>query len=223
MPDTEFTIGADVRCSDGRCGHLIEVVVEPHPWVVTHLVVEPTHRAGLGRLVPIDLVEVVTDEIRLRCSLADFERLGRGEETGLLPGSNGGYGGYGLGQAVPGPLASGNPYLARSSFGVAGGDVADAFDPTVHDTLPPGESAVRGAPVHATDGEIGHIQGLIADRRHHHVTSVVLQEGHLWGRKRVAIPVSAVAGVDDGVRLNITKQQVEDLPAVTSTAPPATP
>jgi hypothetical protein len=35
---------------------------------------------------------------------------------------------------------------------------------------------------------------------------------HLWGRRQVAIPVSAVASVDAGIRLNITKQQVEDLP-----------
>jgi hypothetical protein len=28
----------------------------------------------------------------------------------------------------------------------------------------------------------------------------------------VAIPVSAVASIEDGIRLNITKRQVEDLP-----------
>jgi sporulation protein YlmC with PRC-barrel domain len=44
------------------------------------------------------------------------------------------------------------------------------------------------------------------------VTHILLEEGHLWGRKQVVIPVSAVASVDDGIRLNITKQQVEDLP-----------
>jgi len=45
------------------------------------------------------------------------------------------------------------------------------------------------------------------------VTHVLLQEGHLWGRKEVSIPISAVTGVDAGIRLNITKKQVEDLPA----------
>jgi len=43
---------------------------------------------------------------------------------------------------------------------------------------------------------------------------VLLQEGHLWGRKEVSIPISAVTGVQDGIRLNITKQQVENLPPV---------
>jgi sporulation protein YlmC with PRC-barrel domain len=70
----------------------------------------------------------------------------------------------------------------------------------------------RGEHVHATDGEIGLVQGLVIDRRSHHVTHVLLQEGHLWGRKEVAIPISAVTGAGDGIRLNITKQQVRDLP-----------
>jgi hypothetical protein len=36
----------------------------------------------------------------------------------------------------------------------------------------------------------------------------------LWGSKDVAIPIRAVTGVDDGIGLNITKQQVQDLPPV---------
>lgn len=44
------------------------------------------------------------------------------------------------------------------------------------------------------------------------VTRILLEEGHLWGRKQVAIPVSSVASIEDGIRLNITKRQVEDLP-----------
>jgi sporulation protein YlmC with PRC-barrel domain len=68
--------------------------------------------------------------------------------------------------------------------------------------------------VHATDGDIGRVEGLVIDPRNHHVTHVLLQEGHLWGRKEVAIPISAVATVDDGIRLNIPKGDVQDLPPV---------
>jgi hypothetical protein len=46
------------------------------------------------------------------------------------------------------------------------------------------------------------------------VTHVLLQEGHLWGRKEVSIPISAVTRVDDGIWLDITKQDVADLPPV---------
>jgi hypothetical protein len=46
------------------------------------------------------------------------------------------------------------------------------------------------------------------------VTHVLLQEGHLWGRKEVAIPIRAVTGIDDGIRLTLTMPQVQDLPPV---------
>jgi hypothetical protein len=38
----------------------------------------------------------------------------------------------------------------------------------------------------------------------------------LWGRKQVGIPIGAVAGVDasEGIRLSISKKDVQDLPSV---------
>ena len=49
----------------------------------------------------------------------------------------------------------------------------------------------------------------------------------MWGRKEVAIPISAVSGADDGIRLNLTKDGVRDLPPVdidhlTDVGPPLT-
>jgi hypothetical protein len=92
-----------------------------------------------------------------------------------------------------------------------------------YDTIPLGEVAVRrGDRVNAVDGAIGHVKGLVIDTGTDHVTHVLLQEGHLWGRKQVAIPIKAVTSVDDGISLNLTKQEVEDLPPVNiSPMPPA--
>jgi sporulation protein YlmC with PRC-barrel domain len=85
----------------------------------------------------------------------------------------------------------------------------------VQDVVPLGEVEVqRGESVHALDGEIGKVKGFLVDPDDNRVTHVLLQEGHLWGRKEVSIPISAVTGVDAGIRLNITKKQVEDLPPV---------
>ena len=73
----------------------------------------------------------------------------------------------------------------------------------------------RDDPVHATDGSIGRFQGLVIDPRSHHVTHVLLQEGHLWGRKEVAIPIKAVTEVsDEGIKLSLAKHDVQDLPPV---------
>lgn len=51
METTQFTIGAEASCTDGACGAVSRVVVDPVARAVTHLVVEPAHRQGLGRLV----------------------------------------------------------------------------------------------------------------------------------------------------------------------------
>ena len=82
MPGTtQFTIGGEASCSDGVGGEVTRVVVDPVPEAVTHLVVEPKDRWGSARLVPVDLVEAASTEVRLRCTVAAFERLDPAEET----------------------------------------------------------------------------------------------------------------------------------------------
>ncbi len=200
---TVFTIGAEATCSDGVCGEVTRVVVDPIARAVTHLVVEPKHRQGLGRLVPLDLVgDVSPAQVGLTCTTEEFGRLEHAEETQFLPGS-GGHADYTAGEA-----------LLQPYYGLRGviGDVPQA---ATYDTLPLDEVAVRrGEQVDATDGNIGSVQGLVIDPRNNHVTHVLLQEGHLWGRKEVAIPIGAVSLVADGLSLSLSKRQVEDLPAV---------
>ena len=201
-----FTIGAEVSCSDGTCGEVRRVVVDPVARAVTHLVVGPEHPHGLGRLVPVDLADATTGEIRLRCTLAEFARLGSAKETHFLPNS-GLYSGYRSGQVFSWPY-----YGVGSRVGIGMGDLPRTV---TYDSVPLSEVDVRrGEHVHATDGDIGQVHGLVIDPRNHHVTHVLLQEGHLWGRKEVAIPIGAVTGVDDGIRLSITKHEVQDLPPV---------
>ena len=76
----------------------------------------------------------------------------------------------------------------------------------------PSLRAVRGIGVH---GNIGQVEGLVIDPDSRQVTHLLLREGHLWGHKEVAIPIEAVTRVEVGIRLNLSKQQVEDLPPVT--------
>ncbi len=191
--ETEFTVGTQASCSDGLCGEVSRMIIDPGTARVTHLVIEPEHRREQGRLVPIDLVDSTSGEVRLRCTLAEFGNLEAAEETELVEGD--GLGGMGLG-GMQTPM--GVPHAART---------------VVEDVVPLGGTEVRpGEHVHAVDGEIGQVQGFRVDPGSHRVTHVLLKEGHLWGRKEVAIPVSAIAGLEYGIRLNITKKQVEDLP-----------
>jgi hypothetical protein len=61
----EFTIGGQASCSDGFCGEVSRMVLDPAARTVTHLVIEPKHRREPGRLVPVDLVDTTASEIRL--------------------------------------------------------------------------------------------------------------------------------------------------------------
>ena len=195
----QFTIGAEASCTDGPCGKLNRVVIDPVARELTHLIVGLEHSPDAPRLVPIDLVDASAAGLQLRCTVAEFSALNPAEETQFIEGTTE-YAAYGTEQAVFWPH-----YGYRGTRGTE----------VTTDAIPPGELEVRrGDPVHATDGEIGRVQGLVIDPGSHHVTHVLLQEGHLWGRKEVSIPVGAVTKIDDRIELNLTKKQVEGLPPV---------
>jgi sporulation protein YlmC with PRC-barrel domain len=192
--ETEFAIGAKASCVDGLCGEVSRIIVDPATDTVTHLVIEPRHRRELARLVPVDLVDAAAGDIGLRCTLAEFDKLDAAEE--LAPVENV-LGGLGIGGMMP-PMG-----------------IPATVTTVVYETVPVGETDVGpGERVHAIDGEIGRVLGFLVDPDDHRMTHVLLQEGHLGGRKEVAIPVSAVTGVENGIRLNLTKEQVEGLPPV---------
>jgi sporulation protein YlmC with PRC-barrel domain len=213
---TEFIIGTEASCTDGVCGEVRRIIIDPDARTVTHLVVEPGHKGELGRLVPIGLVDAAAGEVRLRCTLAEFGKLDPAEEAELLEGVDYG-GGYGQSGAVQGYGNVGTLGVGGSSVSGMGIGMGLGHNVRTHteEIVPLGETELRpGEPVHAVDGEIGQIQGFLVDPGDGHVTHVLLKEGHLWGRKEVAIPISAVTRVDIGIRLNITRKQVEELPPV---------
>ena len=207
--ETQFAIGAKASCSDGPCGEVRRLVIDPATDALTHLVIQPGRRREDGRLVPADLAEATAGEIRLRCTRAEFDRLDRAEEDDVVERTDGG-----------GLLGDALVHEGGEAYAPMGpGGFYDVGPQPVHrrviteDVVPVGEAQVRpGDHVHAADGEIGRVRGFLVDPGDHRVTHVLLQEGHLWGRKEVAIPIGAVTGVEDGIRLNITKQQVENLP-----------
>jgi sporulation protein YlmC with PRC-barrel domain len=200
MPETErFTIGAEVSCTDGPCGTLVRVVLDPIAGVVTHLIVQSRREHEPAKLVPVELVDSAAGVIRLKCSSAEFESLDPAREGQFIASVN----------DVPDYRTTDT--VAWPHFGYRGAHGHLEAD----DAIPPGEVEVqRGEHVNATDGHIGQVEGLVIDPASHHVTHVLLQEGHRWGRKQVTIPISTVTRVADRIEVNLTKQQVQDLPEV---------
>jgi PRC-barrel domain len=199
---TPYLIGAGVRCHDGACGQVSRVVIDPATLTVTHLVVKPDDPHQPGRLVPLDLLDLTSGEISLCCTAVEFFQLARAENTQSPPGA-GDWAVFGLGR--PGRRIVGRLGLAVNA------PLPKTF---TYDILPAGEVGLRGGdPVHALDGAIGHITGVVMDAGSRQVAYVLLHAGGPLG-KNIAVPVSAVTRIDAGVQLGITKHDVRHLPPV---------
>ena len=196
---TTLVIGSEAVCSDGYRGEVLALVVDPAARTVTHLVVEPHGRAGLARLVPLELADLAghadpadpadladagPGQIRLRCTEAEFMSLEPAEET--------------LAEFVPGypdPVQ-----LLPPGWHGAGGATADGGtilripERETIDIVPPGEvEERRGDHVHATDGGIGHLRGLRIDPG-----STPGDPPAGQGRARVGAPGRGYPGRDGG-------------------------
>jgi len=191
MGTAQFMLGSEASCTDGVCGVMLRILIDPRERKVTHLMVEPAGRVGLGRLVPLSLVDFdrsTAGVVQLRCDLAAFGKLEAADAVGVAPDMGGSYFGYGGGMILPRAV--------------------------VREVVPPGEKEVQeDETARANDGDIGHLHGLLADEGSYDVTALLFQVGHLWGRKLVAIPISAVIGFETDIPLSLSQQEVLDLPA----------
>ena len=206
-------IGADASCTDGACGQVSRIIVNPVAREVTHLAVDPKHRRGPGRLVPVDLADATTGQIRLGCTLAEFRTLQPAQETESVPDLDPtGHQGSSSNQ-VKWRLSPIGPWPTRDARDPGG---PEAPQQVTVDSVPSGAVDIRRElTVCATDGEIGQVQGLIVEPGCHQVTHVLLQKGHVRGRKEVAIPIGAVVKIGTMlIYLSLTKHQVKDLPPV---------
>ena len=212
----KLELGSPVSCIDGPFGELADVVIDPIARRVTHLVVAPPHRPGRAQLVPIDLATAANNghtAVSLDCTLEHARQLPSVQEFAYLR----------LGE-----FPANDPHwddgienvLALPYYGYAGlGEPPIDYDPNVsmtYDRVPKGEVEIRRASeVMSADGHrLGHVDGfLVADDDQ--ITHVVLERGHLWGRRDVTIPIGAVGQVKtDSVAVRLTKDEVAALPAV---------
>src|ERR1700677_504539 len=133
MATSQFILESEASCTDGVCGLLVRALLDPRARKVTNLMVEPAGRVGLGRLVPLSLVDrdrSTGGEVWLRCDVAAFEKLERADDVGLAPDMGMSYFGYGGGTIYPRAIAE--------------------------EIVPPGEKEVEeDEPARASDGEIG--------------------------------------------------------------------
>ena len=202
----EIPLNARVECRDGVCGHSEYVLIDPVADKVTHVVVKEDSSPNTEYIVPVGSVaDTVDDTIRLHCSKAELEKMDPFIKTEFIeqkvPDRNFNY---------PGGLFGGGAYYYLPY--VASDETVQV--PMEHKQIPVGElTAQRGTRVEATDGYIGHVDEFVVNPENGHITHLVMREGHLWGKKDVIIPVSAMGDTrEDTVFLTLDKHQVESLP-----------
>ena len=222
---TEFDIGSEVLCGDEVCGDLRRVVIDPVARAITHLVVEPRHRRHGGHLVPVELVSSTGEEIRLSCTIAEFAALDTAEEERFVAGGGGEWGYDETQSMVASPHPTGRRHDGHGRDG--NGRHGRVRFGRRHAQGQPGPRTGRrsGDPARRPRGGARRAdwpcRRLVVDPRDHHVTHVLLDEGHIWGKKRVAIPIGVVTRLDLGITVDLSKEQIEELPAVELQSPRA--
>lgn len=194
-------LNARVECSDGACGESVTAIVDPTNQQVTHLVVaDKSFPRSIERLVPIkQVLESSSASIRLACTqdqLAEMEIFSEKQfvETKQTI-------------AYPGETSYVHPYVTP----MASTQIAVEVE-----RVPTGELAVRrGTRLEATDGDVGVVGELMIDPESGSVTHLMMEEGHLWGKKEIVLPLSIIDFIgEDTVYLTLDKDAISKLPAV---------
>ena len=203
----DIPVGVEVHCADGLCGRSTYVLINPVCKEVTHMVVKEAKPPRAERLVPIKAVsETAPDVILLSCTQDELSKMDPFIQTEYIREEMPDL------EYAPSGYVGGGPYLVWPY------SVPDRtyVVPVDHKQIPVGERAVRrGTHVEATDGRVGRVDEFLVNAENEHITHLVMREGHLWGQKDIAIPVSEIERIqEDTVYLKLSKDEIEALPAI---------
>lgn len=204
-------LGGTVQSADGQPCELADLVLEAKGLRVTHVVVQPPEPAP-ARLVPVDRFSEGSPGLALGLTLAELDQLDSVHEFAFLrPGE----------LPDPGPDAAvgvedtyANPTADASPLGGSLGDVTDSVG-VGYDRIPKGEVELRHASsVFSGDGHhMGRLEGVELDGERR-IGQLLLERGHLWWKREIAVPASAVAKIEnDIVSLSSPKSEIDRLPS----------
>jgi len=197
---TNIPLYAEVKCTDGLCGKSTAIIIDPKSRKVTHIVVRGDSIPE-GRLVgKEDIIEASNKMIHLNCSKSDLASMQHFTETQFVK------------TEVPVDVyydVYNLPYVTPMST-----ELVEV--PTDEELITPDELAIhRGTPVKATDGYIGEVGEFMVDPKSGKISHMVLTEGHLWGKKEICLPISAIDELtNDSVNLKLDKESIRMLPEI---------
>lgn len=203
---SEIPLQAQVECTDGPGGESTTLIIDPVKLTVTHLVVRERQAAATERIVPADrVVETTAATIRLSCTVEELHA--------MRPFLDVEY------QEVEVPRYVG-PDTAMAYYSPEYGMAYfPGFEtiPVIHELVPEGgHSVYPGTLVEASDGRFGELSELLTDPETGKITHLVLREGHLWGDKKMLLPIAMVEGrtPEGAIRLRADKKAISALLAI---------
>lgn len=211
----DLPLNVEVNCHDGSCGKSSHVIIDSLNQSITHIVVQNEEFLGSNkRLVPLEKVIATTPRsIQLNCTKEELSAMERFTEIHSIDARSGENVSFGL--PPEHYFDEFDPYLmwryVYDEDGITGYSI-----PIEDERIPPGEIAIRrGASVEATDGHVGRVDEFVIDPTDGHITHLVVREGHLWNKKELTLPLSAIATMEeDIVRLKLNKKAIESFPAI---------
>ena len=197
----DIALGAEVHFSEGGMGKITRVVANPITVEMTHIVVKARGALEGEYLVPVDAISYSSPkDVTLTISEDDLRLLDSFETIHYMSMSEPSQDSSDLSMLIW-------PFLPP-------GDEGPMYE--LEAQVPPEELVVRrGAQVEASDGKIGVVDGFMVNPENSHITHLVLEKGHLWGHKDVAIPIDSVEDYDGQVvTLKLDKDAVNALPSL---------
>jgi sporulation protein YlmC with PRC-barrel domain len=186
-----------VSCVDGDFGKLTDVIIDPSSRRLTHVVVQPHEKLGLARLVPTQSArgsEPDGPALELDCTLATISGSEPIQESAYLRTGERIEAGpdWDVGIEDAYPVPDGAPLGPE----ILGSGMAMEYDQHVglnYHRIPKGNVEVRRtSAVTSADGHhVGHVVGFVIDDDDA-ITGLVLEHGHLWGKRMVPIPSAAI-------------------------------
>lgn len=229
--------GLAVEATDGLVGHVKDFYFDDSAWVVRYLVVETGSWLSSRKVLisPISMgrpdwaaktlpVSITKEQVKSSPEIDTEKPVSRQHEAEYLgyygyPLYWGGSGLWGAGLypnlILPGHAGFGSPEAARSEADNAYART-EASRERQHEHDDPhlrSCQAVMGHHVHATDGDIGHVQGFLVDDETWAIRYAVVNTGNWWLGHEVNIArewIKDVRWSDASITVDRTKQAVKD-------------
>ena len=207
----EIPLDAKVFCTDGECGRLSHIIIDENSKKMTHLAVKNSNPlASHQYLVPIEFVTKGSSEsIQLSCKRVEVFRMPACTQMCFFNPITSKY--EPLKDFSNEAIAAFNARMMCFDFSTN----EDKRSMVVEtELIPAGEIAMnRKVSVEATDGHIGWVEEFVIDPDDKDNTYLLLEAGHLWHKKELTLPMSAVAHInEDRIYLNLNRKALRLLP-----------